>query len=251
MTISSNNNSSTSDVNSCMDITDPGSTKDPISCQGQLCYVSDFLHLPAPGVGKINRNSSSNCLIGDHFSLFGPSLPSGDSSGNTNEYGDGLRYTQSCVAQFPGLRKSSTTCKKWEYAIQGSCFLHTCGPGMDCQSPYVCRKTKAASTNPILYGLCMNPRSQVDPGDNEGNVDDDRNNAHAWGKRDDLLIGLLVGISVDTGCWQFRKRRLQQLTLLNGETDHRTLSQKITFWTETRCLFTYCCFCSRRVVLML
>ncbi|ORZ11763.1 hypothetical protein BCR41DRAFT_356892, partial [Lobosporangium transversale] len=62
-----------------VDTQDPNDDQDydngPILCQDQLCVAANFLPLPSPGSGKMSRSSSSDCLIGNYYSLFG-SIPS-------------------------------------------------------------------------------------------------------------------------------------------------------------------------------
>ncbi|KAI1291518.1 hypothetical protein EDD11_008862 [Mortierella claussenii] len=213
----------------CMDTTGPATAQDPITCQEQLCIANNFLPLPAPGTGKMNRNSSANCLKGSYFSLYG--------SSGTASTGGGMRYTQSCIASNSVPEQPSTVCKEWEYLAQNSCLLKTCGPNMDCEPPFICRKSKYAAP-PALYGLCMNPNSTADPGGDDSTADNDSSKDH-------LLIGLLVGLCslvVGTGVgaafWHFRKTRMRQLALLNSEEDDRILREKTSFMATIR---SCCC----------
>ncbi|KAI7821029.1 hypothetical protein BC939DRAFT_456318 [Gamsiella multidivaricata] len=225
----------TTGTNPCVDATGPVPlhADNSITCRDQLCFANTFLPLPAPGSGKVNRNSSANCLKGSYFSLYG-SLLTGEK-----------RYTQSCVGQFP--TGQIVTCNPWEYQAQGSCFLRTCGPGMDCEPPFLCRRP---SSSIELYGLCMSPNSTADPtGDDSGDQD-------SPSVKDHLLIGLLVGIcslvlgiGIGTGCWNLRKRRLKQLRLMNGELDNNTtMMNGKTFFLTTlgQCYDACCCFGSAR-----
>ncbi|KAI8606366.1 hypothetical protein EDD21DRAFT_361174 [Dissophora ornata] len=210
-----------------MDTTGPASTVDPIACQDQLCYAKDFLPLPLPGSGKVNRNSSSNCMNGTFFSLYGTPVASGGV----------VRYTQSCVGQFSTGQTAS--CSSWEYQAQSSCFLSTCGPGMGCQQPFECRKSSTSSAAQ-LYGICMSPNSTEDPGD-----DGDQDSA-----KDRLIVGLLIGLcglvlsaGIGTGFWHFRKRRLRQLRLQNGEReDDRVWNEKMSLLSALKVCCDSCFF---------
>lgn len=205
----------------CMDTTGLPPTYDPIDCKDQLCYPENYLPLPAPGSGRIDSNSLDNCLKGNYFSLYGPS--SGE-----------VRYTRSCIGQFPA--RNTVTCQAWEYRGQNSCFLKTCGTGMDCEPPFVCRIKNTTSSPTAQFGLCLNPKSPVDP-DDDGDVD-------TTPSRDKLIIGILVGVcalvviaGVAAAFWHYRKLRLKQL---NQDNDY-------VFQDKTMLLYA-CCIGTDRLI---
>ncbi|KAF9903313.1 hypothetical protein BX616_001666, partial [Lobosporangium transversale] len=198
--------------NACTDIVDtqdPNDDQDydngPILCQDQLCVAANFLPLPSPGSGKMSRSSSSDCLIGNYYSLFG-SIP---------------KYTQSCVEasnnyyyysnKNPTATSSSGDgCQAWEYFVQGSCFLSTCGPGLDCRPPFVCQRTGLDQ----LYGICVDG-SGGRSGDGGGSGSSPAGGATTkYSAQEYLVQGLLIGIcclalgiGLGVGFWHYKRKR--------------------------------------------
>ncbi|KAF9200309.1 hypothetical protein BGZ49_009473 [Haplosporangium sp. Z 27] len=150
-----------------------------------------------------------------------------------------MRYTQSCVfeATLP-TNSTKTVCKDWEYLGQNSCFLKTCGPGLDCEPPWVCRRSNFTGTE-APYGLCMSANSTVDPSDDG---DGDSSTPH-----DRLIVGILVGVcslvlgvGVGTGICHYRKRRMRQMAVRSLDPNANSLNQKSS---TLRTYFDACCCC--------
>ncbi|KAI1303950.1 hypothetical protein EDD11_005266 [Mortierella claussenii] len=190
----SSSSSSTSGSNTCTDIDGDQDPDDPILCQDQLCAPVNFLPIPSPGIGKMIRSSSSSddCLLGSYYSLFGTTP----------------KYTQSCVEPYTS---SNVDCEAWEYLAQSSCFLSTCGPGMDCQPPFVCQKLDSSE----LYGICTNPNGTTSGwGGSYPNAADDGGAATRYSSREYLIQGLLIGIcclalgvGLGVGFWHYKRKR--------------------------------------------
>ncbi|KAF9190120.1 hypothetical protein BGZ51_008909 [Haplosporangium sp. Z 767] len=171
----------------CTDIDGEQDSDSPILCQDQLCVSADFLPLPSPGYGKVDR--SSDCLPGSYYSLFGTTP----------------KYTQSCIEPY---FSAPTKCKPWEYLAQSSCFLSTCGPGLDCQPPYICNKLQSND----LYGICSGSS-----GTSGGMGDADTADGGSTGRyssKEYLVQGLLIGIcclalgvGLGVGFWHYRKQK--------------------------------------------
>ncbi|KAG0001622.1 hypothetical protein BGZ80_008955 [Entomortierella chlamydospora] len=175
------------DNNPCTDDDGVPDSDDPILCQDQLCVPQDFLPVPSPGFGELRGSSRSDCLTGSYYSLFG-AVP---------------KYTLSCVEPY---QDAPTECESWEYAAQSSCFLSTCGPGLDCEPPYECKKIDSSD----LFGICklngtLNGTGNSDQSDGEIISQHSANHYLIQG----LLIGLFsltLGIGLGVGFWYYKRK---------------------------------------------
>ncbi|KAG0054495.1 hypothetical protein BGZ83_011089 [Gryganskiella cystojenkinii] len=182
---------------------------DPILCQDQLCVGVNFLPLPSPGFGKLDR-SASDCWPGQYYSLFGETP----------------KYTQSCVRSYVSV---PTSCQPWEYLAQSSCFLSTCKDHTYCETPFFCVKKNSGDA----YGICSNNGTQSGVGDGSSNGSGG-GSAAKYSAQQYLVQGLLIGIcclalgvGLGVGFWHYRNkrrriRRWTDTTDLTAEEDDRT-----------------------------
>ncbi|KAF9352590.1 hypothetical protein BGX26_009631 [Mortierella sp. AD094] len=179
-----------SNSNPCTDDDGDQDPDDPILCQDQLCVPQNFLPVPSPGFGELRGSSRSDCLKGSYYSLFG-AVP---------------KYTLSCVERY---QDAPTECESWEYASQSSCFLSTCGPELDCEPPFECKKIDSSD----LYGICTNLNGTLS---GMGNIDQSgggittRHSANHYLVQG-LLIGmfsLALGIGLGVGFWYYKRKHI-------------------------------------------
>ncbi|KAF9197538.1 hypothetical protein BGZ49_001982 [Haplosporangium sp. Z 27] len=176
--------------NPCTDNDGDQDSDNPIPCVDQLCQPLNFLPLPSPGIGKMTGSSRSDCASGSFYSLFG-TVP---------------KYTLSCVEPY---QSAPVECQAWEYASQSSCFLSTCGTGLDCDPPFFCKTIDPQG----LYGICTNPN---DTSGNVGNINqagDGVDNQHLVNHYliEGLLIGifcLALGMGIGAGLWHYKRKRI-------------------------------------------
>ncbi|GJJ67983.1 hypothetical protein EMPS_00329 [Entomortierella parvispora] len=201
-------------TNPCVDGDGTPPSSNPVNCAAnQLCYASTYLPLPNSIDSmdqNVQRNSSSNCLAGSYFSLFGYI------STTTNQ--SVVRYTESCagVGNIQNEYSSPPTCQAWEYQVENACFLKTCNEAlaMQCEAPFECKKQASANG----YGLCWNPNSTVPDPSDDGNGYQD--------PKEKLIQGLLIGIcslilivGVGLGLWHYRKKRSKRMAALRDGLD--------------------------------
>ena len=204
-------------TNTCVDGEGVPPSSSPMNCQAnQLCYADSYLPLPDSVDSmdqNVQRNSSSNCLPGSYFSLFGYTPATSSQSV--------VRYTESCagVGNIQIAYSSPPTCQAWEYQVENACFLKTCNDGlaMKCEAPFECKKLSNANG----YGLCWNPNSTVPDPSNDGNDQDP-----AEGRKERLIQGLLIGIcslilivGVGLGLWHYRKKRAKRMAAIRDGLD--------------------------------
>lgn len=205
-------------TNPCVDGQGIPPSSSPVNCHtNQLCYADSYLPLPGSVDSmdqNVQRSSSSNCLSGSYFSLFGYT-PATSSQ-------DVVRYTESCagVGNSQNALTSPPICQAWEYQVENACFLKTCNDGlaMKCEAPFVCKKLLSANG----YGLCWNPNSTVPDPSNDGNGYQDP----AEERKERLIQGLLIGIcslifivGVSLGLWHYRKKRAKRLVAMRDGLD--------------------------------
>ncbi|KAK5810278.1 hypothetical protein F5H01DRAFT_348666 [Linnemannia elongata] len=209
---------------------DGGRASVPILCQNQLCNPQNFPPLPYQESGRIDR---TYCLDGSFYSLY-----SGSSAGSSTP-----KYTASCVEESmflttDGNGGSDEDCKgPWEYFAIGSCFLKTCGPGMDCVPPFTCQlfnstvpgvNTNSSGGAEEGYGICVDPNgSSSSSGGRRGGINGG-SAAPKYSAREYLLQGLLIGlctlalgVGLGVGFWRYKRKKQFRSDHVQSHQQHR------------------------------